>query len=308
MRTFVAAADLGQFQEAAADLGVTQQAVSKRIATLERQLGVALFTRTPRGTQLTVDGQAFLPHARELLRIAVRAAESVQPEKRALRVDVIHRRIAPAVVLQDFYSGHRDIGLDVVTLANGNVETAVKAIRDGVIDASFRALTSPWNRLPKGVMATPAINSKLELLVGPHHPLANKKHLSPAQLAGHRIWIPGIVDGTEWAAYYEDFASAFDLTIDALGPHFGDEALMDQLAESADLATFVGDRDRYLWPAQYDLRRIPLRSPAPLYPYSLLWLNSNPHPGLTALRTYLDATVQRDADNQDVWLPPGTRT
>lgn len=308
VRTFVAAADLGQFQEAAADLGVTQQAVSKRIAALERELGVTLFTRTPRGTQLTVDGQAFLPHARDLLRIAVRAAESVQPEKRALRVDVIHRRIAPAVVLQDFYNGHPDVGLDVVTLANGNIDTAIKAIWDGVIDASFRALTPPWNRLPKGIVATPAVNSSLELLVGPHHPLANRKQLSPKQLPGHRIWIPGIVDGTEWAAYYEDFASSFDLTIDALGPHFGDEALMDQLAESADLATFVGDRDRYLWPAQYDLRRIPLRSPTPMYPYSLLWLKSNPHPGLAALRSYLDATVQREADSPDVWLPRGTQS
>jgi len=37
VRTFVAAADLGQFQGAADDLEVTQQAVSKRIASLERE-------------------------------------------------------------------------------------------------------------------------------------------------------------------------------------------------------------------------------------------------------------------------------
>jgi DNA-binding transcriptional LysR family regulator len=35
VRTFVAAAGTGQFQEAATDLSITQQAVSKRIATLE---------------------------------------------------------------------------------------------------------------------------------------------------------------------------------------------------------------------------------------------------------------------------------
>ncbi|MGW5696005.1 LysR family transcriptional regulator, partial [Streptomyces asiaticus] len=60
VRTFVAAADAGQFQEAAAELAVTQQAVSKRIAALERDLGVRLFTRTPRGAELTIDGQAFI--------------------------------------------------------------------------------------------------------------------------------------------------------------------------------------------------------------------------------------------------------
>ncbi|MEU4817163.1 LysR family transcriptional regulator [Micromonospora aurantiaca] len=50
VRSFVRAAELGQFRHAADELGVTQQAVSKRIAALERELGVRLFTRTPRGS------------------------------------------------------------------------------------------------------------------------------------------------------------------------------------------------------------------------------------------------------------------
>jgi hypothetical protein len=40
VRTFVAVADTGQFSEAAVDLSITQQAVSKRVAALERDLGV----------------------------------------------------------------------------------------------------------------------------------------------------------------------------------------------------------------------------------------------------------------------------
>ncbi|MYZ11414.1 LysR family transcriptional regulator, partial [Streptomyces sp. SID2999] len=78
VRTFVAVADAGQFQEAAALLGVTQQAVSKRIAALERDLGVRLFTRTARGAEPTLDGRAFLPHARALLLAEERAAASVR--------------------------------------------------------------------------------------------------------------------------------------------------------------------------------------------------------------------------------------
>ena len=56
VRTFVAVAAAGQFQEAAVDLSITQQAVSKRIAALEKELGVRLFTRTPRGARLTAEG------------------------------------------------------------------------------------------------------------------------------------------------------------------------------------------------------------------------------------------------------------
>src|SRR5580704_4575464 len=51
VRTFVAAAELGQFQEAAAALSITQQAVSKRVAALEKDLEVRLFTRTARGSR-----------------------------------------------------------------------------------------------------------------------------------------------------------------------------------------------------------------------------------------------------------------
>lgn len=90
VRTFVAAADAGQFQEAAAELAVTQQAVSKRIAALERDLGVRLFTRTARGVELTIDGQAFLPtrasccawpsaRSRPCARAAARCASTSSP-------------------------------------------------------------------------------------------------------------------------------------------------------------------------------------------------------------------------------------
>jgi DNA-binding transcriptional LysR family regulator len=79
VRTFVLVAKAGRFSDAADDLSITQQAVSKRIAALEKDLGVRLFSRTARGAQLTIDGQAFLPHARDLLRVGERAADSVRP-------------------------------------------------------------------------------------------------------------------------------------------------------------------------------------------------------------------------------------
>lgn len=56
VRTFVAVTEAGQFSEAAADLSLTQQAVSKRVAALEKDLGVRLLTRTARGVQLTANG------------------------------------------------------------------------------------------------------------------------------------------------------------------------------------------------------------------------------------------------------------
>ncbi|MEV4670176.1 MULTISPECIES: LysR family transcriptional regulator [Actinomadura] len=286
LRSFVRAAELGQLQHAADELGVTQQAVSKRIAALERTLEVRLFTRTARGVELTLDGQAFLPHARSVVSGVERAVAAVRPGSRALRVDVLGLRSAQAAVLHDYWRSHPGTDLDVVVLRVNDPRVVVAAIQAGDIDASFRTITDP-TALPADVRMIRAFEFPLELLVGPRHPLAAAPRLTPRQLRGHRIWMPGIAPRSEWAEFYDRLATEFDLRIDATGPHFGDEVLQETLADSADVATLVGARDRYVWPANYDLRRIPIVNPALGYPLSLLLPSANPHPGLRGLITHL---------------------
>ncbi|TWF74215.1 DNA-binding transcriptional LysR family regulator [Pseudonocardia hierapolitana] len=300
MRTFVAAADAGRFQDAAAALSISQQAVSKRIAALETYLQVRLFTRTARGARLTIDGQAFLPHARELLRVEARADASVRPGRRALRVDVHSRRIAPAVLLQGFHRAHPDVELDVVTL-DADAAAAIAAVEAGTIDATFHAVPFSERHLPDVIRTARVLDERHQLLVGPGHPLADASAVTPAQLAGHPIWMPGMAAGTEWAAYYDELAAAFGLTIDVVGPSFGYEAMLVEIADSSELATFVGEGSRYLWPDRYDLRRIPVRNPAPVYPMSLIWRDDNPHPALAQLRDHL-GSIRSDLGT-GTWTP-----
>ncbi|MFE6775114.1 LysR family transcriptional regulator [Streptomyces sp. NPDC057702] len=301
LRTFAAIAETGQFQAAADELGISQQAASKRIATLERHLGVTLLVRTARGSRLSLDGQVFLPHARQVLAALQEAERAVRPGSRPLRVDVLHRRIAPAQAVYRFYRAHTGVDLDTVALGEVSADQAAQAVLEGTLDASFRAL--PADRVPAGISAERLLDAPLELLVGPGHPLARASRVRPADLAGHRIWIPGIRPGTEWAAYYQTLSATFGLRIDALGPHFGDEALMDALADSTALATLVGGGDRYLWPQGHDLRRVPVCEPTPVYPHVLLSRTADRHPVLAALRDHLRATGPRTPN--DAWLPAG---
>lgn len=60
LRVFEVAARLGAFNKAAAELGVTQSAVSRQIATLEHYLKVPLFRRLRQGACLTAEGEAYL--------------------------------------------------------------------------------------------------------------------------------------------------------------------------------------------------------------------------------------------------------
>ncbi|MEU6479385.1 LysR family transcriptional regulator [Streptomyces sp. NPDC047017] len=303
VRTFVTVAGAGQFQKAATDLSITQQAVSKRVAALERDLGVRLFTRTPRGADLTIDGQAFLPHARELLRVAERAVTSVRAGRRPLRVDVINSRGAASGLMRGFHRAHPGIDLDVVMLFD--IETAVAALRSGSIDASFRAVAAPGRPLPEDIDAVRAVDEPLQLLTGPDHALADARSLTVAQLTGHRIWMPGLAPGTEWSAYYDDLVAEFGLTIEATGPNFGSDALLDTIADTPALATFMGEHTRLIWPAGHGLRRIPVTGPTPVYPHALLSHRDNPHPALTTLRTHL-ATTTAAHDVPGTWTPAWT--
>lgn len=300
VRTFVTVADTGQFQEAAAELSITQQAVSRRISVWEKSLGVRLFTRTSRGAELTIDGQALLPHARELLRVAERAVASVRAGRRPLRVDVIASRGAQSGLMRGFHDAHPEVELDVLMLFE--IGTAVAAIRSGAIDASFRAVAAPGQPLPEDIESVPVLDEPLQLLVGPAHALASAKSVTVAQLAGHRIWMPGIVPGTEWGAYYEALVAEFGLTIEATGPNFGSDALLDTIADTPALATFMGEHTRLIWPAGHGLRRIPVTDPTPVYPHSLIWRRDNPHPALAALRQYL-GSAQPKRPESEAWKP-----
>jgi len=298
VRTFVAVADTGQFQEAAAVLSVTQQGVSKRVATLERSLDVRLFTRSARGAALTIDGQAFLPHARALLSAEERAIASVRPGRRALRIDVIERRLAPAGLLRGFHHACPEIELDVVPLPNG--DAAVAAVRDGQIDAAIRAVPRPGTRLPEGVRAVRINDESVQLLVGPGHALAAERSVATARLRGHRVWMPTAVPGTEWGAFYTELAARYGVTLDTVGPGLALDPLLTAVAGSTTLATFVGERSDVVWPAGYDLRRISLTSPTPVYPHSLVWHTDNPHPALAALRDHL---ADAYAPLAEAWAP-----
>ena len=80
------------------------------------------------------------------------------------------------------------------------------------------------------------------------------------------------------------------------------DPLVDMIADSPTLATFVGEQTRLVWPADWDLRRIAIHDPTPVYPHSLIWRGDNPHPGLTALRDHL-GSIRRDHNDAGTWTP-----
>ncbi|XQM29051.1 LysR family transcriptional regulator [Burkholderia gladioli] len=95
VRAFVLVAELASFTRAADALDTTQSAVSLKIKRLEAHLGRALLERTPRVVRLAVNGEAFLPAARELLDAHQRALGSVAAEPRRLSIGVSEHVAVP---------------------------------------------------------------------------------------------------------------------------------------------------------------------------------------------------------------------
>ncbi|WP_459614181.1 LysR family transcriptional regulator [Bordetella sp. 2513F-2] len=69
IETFFWVATLGSFRAASDKLNTTQPAISQRIASLERDLGVRLFERDARGVTLTGKGHELLSHAERMLQM-----------------------------------------------------------------------------------------------------------------------------------------------------------------------------------------------------------------------------------------------
>ena len=297
VRTFLAVVDDGHFTDAADRLGMTQQAVSKRIARLESDLGAPLLNRSRSGARLTENGAAFLPHARALISLADQAAGMVRARRRALRIDALARDAAPSDLVRSFYETS-DAPVDLV-VSRGAIAQQT-ALTDGSVDAAFGRVVSG---LAPGIERVPACLEPLFVLVSRKHRLARRKRVPTAELSGLTAWMPGNAGDSEWAQYYRFFSAEFGVAIDTSGPVFGRDHIMETIAASPDLITFAA---RTQLTGNPDVVHLPVTDPVPVYPWSLLWHGLNRHPALPPLIAHVQARY-RPFDPRAQWLPDPDR-
>jgi len=92
IRIFLAAAQTGSFSQAAQKLYLTQPAVSKWIAKLERELGCKLFVRQGNGVKLTEEGETLVDGWKHMLNVfddTLGALDRRAGKKRILRVGIL---------------------------------------------------------------------------------------------------------------------------------------------------------------------------------------------------------------------------
>src|SRR3954451_1653566 len=116
LQSFVLVARHGSVKAAAAELAVTEPAVSVAVAALRKELGDELFVRNGRGIALTPGGRRLAALASEILGLAEQARRSVAGQSRQLHVlatPLVAEHISP---LLDGFAA-REEGLDIAVSA-----------------------------------------------------------------------------------------------------------------------------------------------------------------------------------------------
>lgn len=180
----VAVARNGSFTSAAHAAGVTQSAVTKSVADLEKELGYSIFYRTSRGAILTEQGRIFvdratrlLEDARELLRGNLRQKD---PYAGMLRIGICPASLDWRFVdpLAKLLSQHPAIRYDVNC---STFESVIQQLRAGSIDVAvgYDAAFSEWadvRRVPMG-------RAGALMFVRQGHPLTKKEKLAIEDIA-----------------------------------------------------------------------------------------------------------------------------
>ncbi len=181
---FLAIARTGSLGAAGREFGLTQQAVSARLASIEAQTGVTLVSRTPRGSRLTPAGVVVAEWADRLLDVAqhVDAGLASLRSERRKRVKVaasltIAEHLMPRwLVSLQVAASRLGASTPEVIMTATNSDHAIAAVRDGEADLGF--IETPY--LPKGLRSRVVGRDELVLIVPAGHKWAQRQRSTTA--------------------------------------------------------------------------------------------------------------------------------
>jgi DNA-binding transcriptional LysR family regulator len=189
LRYFVAAAEDLSISRAAERLRVTQPALSRQIAVLEQELGVALFDRIKKRIHLTEAGRFFLPRARQLICDAETGAQQVREQfgqaPRTLRLGFLSifldDLVAPAV--REFRQRHPKAQVSLFELPP---RAQLERLRAHELDAAILGNLDEAERQHFHIKLLS--RHPMSAVLPADHALAQKKSIRLAQLSAER-WI-----------------------------------------------------------------------------------------------------------------------
>jgi len=207
LKAFLAIAEAKTFTAGARRVNVTQAAISMQIRQLEEEVGLQLFTRTPRRVILTEAGEYLLERARKILRehdsALAEIAEVAGAEYGRLRIGTASGTFAMNQLPRILHRVKEKFPNSELTVSSGTSQRLVDKMMHGEIDTAFVSLP-----VDNANITTESIFSdEIVAIAHPSHRLAKEKFISAATLAGEDL-ILGERGGNTRRMIDEFFAAA----------------------------------------------------------------------------------------------------
>jgi DNA-binding transcriptional LysR family regulator len=301
LRAFVTVAAELHFTRAAARLYVAQQALSRDVRRLERELGSELFVRTTRQVTLTADGERLLPYAHAVLQ-AQDDLLAAAGQTRPLLVDLNSPGLpTPRRVLhraRELAPGH-----ELMARYESGLTGAAEQLLAGRLDASFGRFAGLAPALRSGLGHQPVRYEPMALVLPEDHPLAARAEVPLAALAGETVYAgAGNPRTPEWTDLARSLFEGRDIALAPPAPlAVGDEEFQRIMARTRHPILAVVD-----FPPLPSTVLRPLVDPVPLSPVSLVWRKGLVHPGLDALRRAAALVAEEEGwlrPPAECWLP-----
>ncbi|MEV5989306.1 LysR family transcriptional regulator [Streptomyces sp. NPDC052051] len=279
LRAFLAVAEELHFTRAAARLYVAQQALSRDIRRLERELGAELFVRTTRQVTLAPDGERLLPYARRVLD-AQDELLAAFGQGRPLLVDLNSPGLATGrrVLLRA-----RELAPEQELMARyeSGLTGAAGELLAGRLDASFGRFAGLAPALRAGLDHQPVRYEPMAVVLPEGHGLASLAAIPLAALTGETVYAgAGNPRTPEWTDLARRLFEGRGIQVAPPAPlAVGEEEFQRIMARTRNPILAVVD-----FPALPGMVVRPLVDPVPLSPVSLVWRKGLTHPAIEALR------------------------
>ena len=306
VRYFVTVADALHFGRAAAQLYISQPALSKQIRKLEEQIGAPLLVRDSRHVLLTPRGQRFLEEARQLLTIAQKMQQAARPD--ALRIAHVFELETSRAVADAYLGTHpaaelHEHAMDSVSqldaLLQDRLDVAILRLTPGMLAAH----PTGWSHCLL----------RLEPLVLVGRPGDEPKRSAPLRERPLEVFADPPQSGSYNA--HGDYLAALERDVGITMRWIGTPgafsrclAYLTRTVSQARSLEFLSYAERYeaaglrvYWPEETQ----------PYYPWSLAWRNDDPMPetaellhvarALSVRRGWLEPSPDAEAAP---WLPP----
>jgi DNA-binding transcriptional LysR family regulator len=249
--------------KAAAQLGVSQPAVSKVIADLEHALGVRLLDRSPRGVEPTVFGAALLKRgtaAFDELKQGIKDIEFLaDPTTGEVRIGCPGNISSTLMlrIVQQFMQQYPRVLLHVDAIQNPQ---DLPGLHERKYDLYLTNLPLPEHRLPEGLDVELLFNDPLVVAAGTSHRWASRRKIDFAELA-EETWLLPRADSWNYICIADAFRTR-GLPGPKIGLWSNDAPLRSQLLAKGSFVTAMGKLNAQ-W---YGLKVLPIDLPVQPWP------------------------------------------